>query len=206
MKTCFIYGSADITDYSVLQKPAEQDVVIAADGGIRHLIAQSIVPTVWVGDKDSLSQPIPQDVVQETHPVEKDETDTYLALQKGLQLGCERFYLFGCLGGAISHTIANIQLLADLAAKGIHALLLDETTEIMVLHNNSVSFDENRVGKLSVFALSEQAEGVSISGLYYPLTDTTLTNRFPLGVSNRFIGKTSTISVKNGDLLLILEK
>lgn len=206
MKSCYIFGSAEITDYSNIEKPSKDDVIIAADGGLRHLIKLGRKPDYFIGDMDSLSDQIPSDVPIDQHPSEKDDTDTFIAVKKGLSLECDRFVFYGCLGGALSHTVANLQLLIDLANRKKAAVLIDGKTEIYPLHNDTVSFDETREGKISVFSFSDQSEGVSIQGLKYELTDAVLTNRFALGVSNEFIGQKSRVSVKNGDLILILEQ
>ena len=57
---------------------------------------------------------------------------------------------------------------------------------------------------LSVFAIGERAEGVTEKGLKYLLEDATLTNDFPVGISNEFIGEKAVLSVKNGTLLVIV--
>ena len=75
---------------------------------------------------------------------------------------------------------------------------------IMVLKNESVSFQENLEGYLSLFSLREQAEGVTIKGMKYPLQDYVMTNDFPIGISNEFIGEKAEISVRNGELACIL--
>ena len=50
----------------------------------------------------------------------------------------------------------------------------------------------------------EKAEGVSIKGAKYPLSDYTMTNSFPIGISNEFIGENVDITVKSGSILLIV--
>ena len=65
--------------------------------------------------------------------------------------------------------------------------------------------EADKIGYVSVFALSETAE-VSIHNMKYELTDTVITNDFPIGISNELIGKPAEISVKNGTILLILSE
>ena len=72
-----------------------------------------------------------------------------------------------------------------------------------VLVNDSFSFLPE--GYVSVFALSERAEGVTLSGLKYTLTDATLTNDYPIGVSNEGMGERATVSVRSGALYLLFE-
>ena len=51
--------------------------------------------------------------------------------------------------------------------------------------------------------MGKDATGVTIRGAQYELENATLSSGFPLGVSNRFIQKKTTVSVENGTLLLI---
>ena len=49
--------------------------------------------------------------------------------------------------------------------------------------------------------------GVTITGARFPLENATLTNAFPLGVSNRIgEGREVTVSVESGILFVILPK
>ena len=45
-----------------------------------------------------------------------------------------------------------------------------------------------------------------MTGLKYPLSDAVISNDYALGVSNEFLQKNSSITVNNGDLIVIIEK
>lgn len=56
---------------------------------------------------------------------------------------------------------------------------------------------------VSVFCHGDRAEGVTLTGLSYPLDGADLTGDFPLGVSNRRLeGRPATVSVRRGTLLI----
>ncbi len=56
---------------------------------------------------------------------------------------------------------------------------------------------------VSVFCHGDRAEGVTLTGLSYPLDGADLTGDFPLGVSNRRLeGQPATVSVRRGTLLI----
>lgn len=76
---------------------------------------------------------------------------------------------------------------------------------ITAVYNGSVTLPPELNGYISVFSMSEKAEGVSIQGLKYTLENGTLTNDYPLGVSNEFIGRTARIAVESGTLLVVAE-
>ena len=206
MKECIIFGSADMHPDTCIKTISKGTYIIAADGGVRHVQRLKLYPDLFVGDMDSQHGNVPSLPNTLCYPPEKDDTDSFLAVKKALELGYESFTFYGCSGGSLRHTLANLQMLLYLAKRGKKAVMIDGTMEIYLLHNSEIDFEQWQRGMISVFAFSEQAIGVTLSGLKYPLKDTVLTNEFPLGVSNEFIGERSKVQVKQGDLLLVLEK
>ncbi len=178
--------------------------VIAADGGLEKVKSLGITPDLILGDFDSLeTRPEGENVM--TFPVEKDDTDTMLAVKEAIGRGYKTLYISGGVGGRLDHTVANLQSLLYAAEKGACAYLVGEKETVAVLTDGSVSFRDTCRGKISVFAVDAMAEDVTIAGLQYETVGVSLTNRFPLGVSNAFIGKPASVSVKKGTLLLIWE-
>ena len=202
MKTCYIIGAGDIEELSFC--PEENDLVIACDGGYEHCRKWKIRTDLVIGDFDSLGYFPDHPRVVRLKP-EKDETDTGYAVKAGLEKGYKEFVIYGGTGGRMSHTIANIQLLADLAGKGGHGTLIGKGTWYRVICNEEICFDKECSGYLSVFCLGDKALGVYESGLKYQLVDAVLTKEYPVGVSNEFVGKESRVSVREGMLLLVRE-
>ena len=180
--------------------PKPGDLVIAADGGYAHL--GGIKPDLVVGDFDSLGYvPAGEQVVR--HPAEKDDTDTMLAAKIGIERGYRAFVLLGGVGGRLDHTLANIQTLAFLREHGARAALIGEGETITLLHNESLRFRAELSGIVSVFSYGAVAYGVYERALAYALTDATLTDTNPLGVSNAFTGAPAEVSVREGRLLVL---
>ena len=75
---------------------------------------------------------------------------------------------------------------------------------ITLIENESLTFREDMEGMLSVFAIGGTAEGVGEKGLRYRLDQAVLTEAFPVGISNEFIGEQAEVSVKKGALLVIV--
>lgn len=180
-----------------------KDLVIAADGGLDHVKRLGIEPQVILGDFDSLGRtPVGDNVLR--YPVEKDDTDSMLALREGLRRGYRRFLLYGALDGPrLDHTVANFQALAFLAERGAFGILAGVDTMAAVVKNEGLRFSEEAQGIASVFCLGPDAEGVTIRNLQYPLEKGRLTAAFPLGVSNHFVGEPGEISVRHGSLLVL---
>ena len=200
-KICYIAGGG--TDYGLSFIPKSEDLVIAADAGLRCLERYGISADYIIGDFDSLSY-IPQTPNVTVLSPEKDVTDMSAAITIGIEKGYDLYYLYGGTGGRIDHTIANLQLLADLAARKKQGFLFDNGNVITAIRHTTLSFKEIPSGYVSVFSHSEQATGVYLKGFKYELENAVLKNTFPLGVSNEFTGEQSSITVKNGTLLIVL--
>ncbi len=196
---CYIIGAGEFGTHEI--RPSERDFVIAADGGLRHLERIGLPFDLAIGDFDSALRPENGAVI--TLPAQKDETDLSAAVQQGIQRAYRDFQIYGCLGGRLSHTVANMQLLAQLSQQGLRAQLNGVSTKMTAITNESYHFSAAETGYLSVFACTERCEGVYESGLQYELHDALLYHNTPLGVSNQFIGKESTVSVRSGTLWLL---
>ena len=203
MGTCYIVGAGEFTPRGLC--PESSDFVIAADGGLRALEELGIQPDLLIGDLDSLGDhPLPDGVPLEKHPVEKDDTDTGIALAQGYAMGYRTFVLCGCAGGRIDHLIANFQSMCRYSKLGASVRLIAPEYDAYALSNGSMTLPQRPAGTtVSIFCHGEKAEGVSIRGLYYPLDGYTLTSDHPLGVSNQHTQEQAEISVQNGTLLLI---
>ena len=200
MKTCVIFCAGG---FDGLIEPVDGAVIIAADGGLRHTEALGLTPDVILGDFDSLGY-VPD--AAQVFPVEKDDTDSMLAVRRGLRQGCRRFVIYGGLEGPrLDHTVANLQTLQFLADHGAEGYLIGKSI-VTVVKNGSIAFPAVEEGLISLFCMGADAKNVTIRGLQYTLEKGKLTAGFPLGVSNHFIGKESEISVESGSLLVIYDR
>ena len=202
MGKCVIFCAAEFDD--LILPLAQEDFLIAADGGLKHLQKLGIRPDEILGDFDSLGY-VPAD--SRVFPVEKDDTDAMLAARRGLERGFREFLFYGSLDGPrLDHTVANFQTLQFLADHGASGYLIGKHQLATVVKNGSILFPAGCEGTVSVFCLGADAEGVTLRGLHYPLENGTLTCGFPLGVSNHFTGKAASVTVEKGSLLVIWDR
>ena len=198
---CIIAGAGDYFDQPIT--PGPRDYVIAADAGFLRLRERGVRIDEVIGDFDSTGF-VPDHPNLQRLPAEKDDTDMLYALRVGIRRGFREFHLFGGTGGRLDHTLANIQCLAWLARQGMRGFLYGDRCVMVAVHNGEIAFDAPEKRIVSVFALGEEALGVSISGLKYAADDICLSCDFPLGVSNETTGTRARVAVKSGTLLLCL--
>lgn len=200
MNVCYIFGAGEGLPDKFERD--ENDLVIAADAGIKKLREYGAAPDIAVGDFDSLGF-VPECGEIIRHPVRKDDTDTMLAVKTGIKRGYSEFVIFGGTGGRPDHTFANIQTLNYICTKGGIGFLCYDGFTACVIKNRSVAFLPEARGDFSLFALSEHLSGVTIKNMLYNLDNSDISYEFPLGVSNSFTGKSAQITVSNGTALLI---
>ena len=197
---CFIFAAGEF--YGLHQRPSAEDLVIAADGGYHWCVQEGIVPTLLMGDFDSMNTPLPQTIATLQFPREKDDTDSLLAVKEGLARGETHFHLYGFSGGRIDHTLANLQVLCFLAHHGTTAYLYGAQEVFTALSQGSVTLPLGADTTFSAFCLGETATGVTIQGAKYSLERGTLSAQFPLGISNRAQEDRVHITVEQGTLLI----
>lgn len=204
MKKCYIFGALDIDIKQLNFNKNENDIIIAADNGLKTLNALNIKPDIIIGDFDSLGY-VPQGENVIEHPKIKNDTDTLLCIKKAFELGYKFFEIYGCIGGRLDHTLANIQSASFVAENNGVAIFHDinNMSALTVIKNNNISFSHENKGNVSVFSLTDKSFGVTEKGLLYEVSDCELTSNFPLGVSNEFNGNAAYVSVENGKLCVI---
>ena len=187
---------------------ADADMVIAADSGAETALRLGRVPAYVVGDFDSLDVQFVEQLRARgsqiiSAPVEKNETDTELAVQLAIEQGATHITLLGALGGdRFDHTIANVLLLAGFDTVPIY--IIDGPSTCWLLRGPGHTTIEGRPGDLlSLLPLTSDAIGIRTHGLYYPLNGETLRFGKPRGASNKLTGEQAEVSLEGGILLVI---
>lgn len=200
---CYVIGAGE--NYGLGFCPKPDDYVIAADGGLKYLEERNIQADLVIGDFDTLRYTPQHHNVIQLNP-QKDETDMFSAVSQGIQLGYKEFHILCGTGGRVDHSFANIQILAYLANRQMQGFLIDRNAVLTVIKDSEYVFDSSYTGYVSVFSISDKCTGVYLENLKYELNNAELTNDFPLGVSNEFIGAEGKIKVENGMLLIVFPR
>lgn len=190
-------------------EPAPDDLIIAADGGTRHVLRWGWRLDWVVGDLDSLPEGSrarleSQNIRFLISPVRKDETDLEMALQVAAEEGAGKALIFGALGGRADHMLANILLLEVAVHRGMTATILEGMQSLHLIHSGEEGIFAGQPGDiLSLMALTGDAIGITTSHLDYSLDDDTLPFGKSLGISNVFTGKEAQVRLQEGRLLAV---
>ena len=195
---------------------ADAGLVVAADGGAATARSLGLRIDVLVGDADSI-EPAEMErlaangTALEDAAVDKDETDTELAILAALRRGASAITVLGALGGPrLDHALANLELLVHPGLAGCPIELLDGRTRVRALRapvpgGLPATLDlAGAVGDLvSLIPLADGVTGVTTAGLRYPLADEPLPLGPARGISNVRTAPDARVTVRKGVLLVV---
>ncbi len=191
-----------------LQAAASGRTLYCIDHGADACRAAKLTPSLYIGDGDSISADT-WDWIEKSHietkrfPVEKDKTDSQLALDL-LTKKTEAFIvLSGGFGGRFDHAFS---LLYAFAGTNLHGCLADDREFLLILRSeDTVTLQLAETPKsISLLPLSSVCSSVTIDGVHWPLTGATLRQNEPYAVSNRLSSPDHYVAVKNGSGTLAL--
>jgi len=201
-----IFANGKFNHHTIkLYKPTK---IIAADGGARHCKNLGIKPDVLIGDLDSIAPDIlafleSGDVDIVRHPENKNETDLELAINYAVEHGAMEITLYGLLGGRWDMSFANIMLLASPQYSMVDFQVIGDNLKLNILRGGKSITLYGKPGDLiSVLPLGGNAQGVTYTGLAWPLKGANLYLGSPLGMSNTMLENEATIRLVSGTLLI----
>lgn len=208
MPRAIIFANGELTDPGparLLIQP--DDVIIAADGGARHAVKLGVIPSVIIGDFDSLS-PVEVRVFEDMgihmlqYPPNKNETDLELALQHALQVGHSPITVLGGFGGRLDQMLGILSLLSSPECIAANARVDDGIVEAFFFNKEAII--EGEVGEtVSLLPWGAPAEEITTDGLVYTLSKETLYPNRTRGISNQLFAPRAKVRVKRGTLLCI---
>jgi thiamine pyrophosphokinase len=206
-------GDVDMTVLSELAAAPQPPHLIAADGGAASVLAAGLVPDVVVGDFDSLAAADRArlealGVELRVSSPDKDESDMELCLLTALEAGAARVTIVGALGPVRpEHSVANILLLADPRLDGVEVAIAGRGSRCWRMGTAGGPGQAAIVGApgdfVSLFPLESAVEGVTTTGLRFPLVDETLPLGPSRGLSNELVGERGRVAARRGRLLVI---
>src|SRR5262245_18840032 len=185
----------------------EAQTVVAADGGLDRARLLGVEVDVVVGDLDSAppaalaaAEAAGARIVR--HPAAKDATDLELALDEAVALGARRVLVVASGAGRLDHLLAALLLLgADrYAALDVDAVVGDALVHV-VRGERTLAGEPGEA--ITLVPGGGPAEGVTTTGLEYPLAGETLDPGTSRGVSNVLLGTQARVEVVSGVLLAV---
>ncbi len=206
MGKCIIIAPLYAGEHQAYLQPEDGDLLICADGGYDAAVKHGFRPDLVIGDFDSMPADHVHGCACITLPVHKDDTDMVVCLEEGRRRGYTSFRIAGCLGGRLDHTISNLQCLYDCALRGEDAWMCDGQNLVSVLLPGKYNLPKMEGYKFSLLSYTPEVKGLTLRGTEWELDNATLTNRYPLGVSNEIHAPWAEFSFAEGALMVLYSK
>ena len=191
---------------------AEDDLIIAADGGYNHCKRWNLSPHVIIGDMDSVTKSDLR-VLEETQtqvirfPAQKDETDLQLALHAAVDRHVSDVVILGALGSRWDMTLSNVLILTIPLLHNVNARILDGSNEFVCLQGpGKISLNAEVGHRLSLIPIGGSVSGVTLDGTTYLLDKATLPMGTSQGISNLFQKKQVDLEIEIGQLLIVISR
>ncbi|HIH09544.1 MAG TPA: thiamine diphosphokinase [Candidatus Diapherotrites archaeon] len=180
------------------------DFLIAVDGGANKLIKTNFVPSLLIGDMDSISsaaQKKYRKVKQLKFSPDGNLVDLELALNYCIEKNLRDILVLGAVGSRVDMTLANILCLAKLPGN-TNCRIMHENQEIFLLPKKFI-FVSVPGEKVSFIPLGGDVKGLTLRGFKFELKDYTLPFGTGIGISNELRSKRAGVSFTHGKLLCV---
>ena len=181
------------------------DIIIAADGGARHLEKIGLKPHVIIGDMDSIDASLwdeDSSIERIVYPAQKDTSDTELAVDLAFNRGCSQVALIAATGGRMDHLFGNICLTAKYP--GRVAIIEGKMTLVAIDKSRKLRINGKPGDRVSLFSFGESVANVKASGLKYEIENENLLVG-TRGISNEMNANGACVCVSSGLLLAYTE-
>ena len=179
-------------------------VVVALDGAANRLIGGNMIPDVLLGDLDSVSASVLEQCKASGITIVQMPDQQSSDISKGLEW-VQRTYpdlevdIIGVEIGRYDHHLAAYSALFECNSDA--TILLDGWQARRVTQTpTNIETEPNSIFSLIPFG---NVTGATIKGCQFSLTNESLTTG-TRGISNKATGRSSTVSVESGDLLLLI--
>ncbi|MEL6644424.1 MAG: thiamine diphosphokinase [Pseudomonadota bacterium] len=177
-----LVGASEVSIQDIDESLTRAPILVAADGGADHLLAQNHLPSAVIGDLDSLS-----DAAQTTLPPdrllsvsEQETTDFEKCLHR---IDAPLILALGFTGGRIDHELSVYNALARNPQKTCIVL---GTTDLVFLAPRTLDLTLPKASRLSLFPMAP-VQGRS-QGLEWPIEGIEFAPADRIGTSNRVTG------------------
>jgi thiamine pyrophosphokinase len=204
MSTILVFTGGGLPEGNLTEELPTPDLVVAADSGYDLALHLGYRVDVLVGDMDSIAAvDIPDQVLVERHPTDKDQTDLDLAMEFALGKHPRRVVVIGGTGGRFDHEMATSGLLCSDRWAVIDEIdWVSSRGRAHVVRGRRIVHGD--VGTtLSLIPFGGTAR-VTTKGLEWDLSGDDLAPGSTWGVSNVLRAPVADIRVESGCVLVVL--
>ena len=205
-QTACIFCSGELKSSARIRQAASNcDLLIATDGGAKHLSGLGLQPEIIIGDMDSNTTDIwsgDNSIVRIPYPTNKDKSDIELAVEYALKQGCHEILLIGAVGDRIDYTLGNVALVASNPGR---IAILDGASTLVAVDRSEKCILHGQVGtRVSLIPYGSGPFTIKTKGLKYSLGDESL-HSATHGLGNELSSIEACVCVSNGILLVHIE-
>ncbi len=187
---------------------AKASNIIALDGAANTLIKYNIIPTIVLGDFDSISnstiEKLKKFKVASMIISEQYNSDLGKAINYALSHNAVSINIYNAIGGnRLDHTILNIRLLKRFYNPNIDIVLFDKLQKLIFLKNITFGVTGRKNNNVSLMAFNHAI--VSSQGLKYDMSRYNLKLAYQESTSNSLSKGTAKISI-TGNCLVVLAR
>lgn len=203
----FCNGEIRDTEYHKALLKAD-DFIIAVDGGGRYCAKMDVLPSVAIGDFDSLDTEIRTRFVEKNvetvpFPADKDYIDMVLGIEEARKRGYKDILILGAFGGGRADMfIGNLLALANYDE---NIVMKDEENEARFLAEEKRLEIQGSIGSyVSILPLSDTVETDESDGLKYPLGDLVFHRGETRSISNELTKESASVGIRKGSALVMM--
>ena len=200
-KVLGVLAGRDMLASQLVKWANEADVILAADAGADILLGIGVVPDWVIGDLDSIQSGT--DCPNVIQIEDQNSTDCDKLLIKAIELGVNQITLACVEGDQLDHMLATLH---SAARHPIHVQVALRTGVGRLLISGDRFGIETQLGRrVSLLPLAD-CEGVSLTGVEWPMVRASLSPLGSTSIGNRAISNQVVAEVVNGVAFLYVER
>ncbi len=179
--------------------------LIAADGAANTLIDMGIMPTLIVGDLDSIEMDTIPDHIEILHIKEQDTTDLDKCMRTLIDRELFPCLIYGATGKESDHTLYNLSVLDEYSR---HHQIIIHDSDYKAKEKYGIFIFDSLVGDLKLGSkisfLSFAPSTISTKGLTWELTNLPLSAKIS-NTRNSIKSNSFEVIVHNGNVLVLFD-
>lgn len=210
MKECLIVcnghlAKKELSRFAKFNKPRRAITMIACDGASDFLKTAGVIPSVIIGDLDSVNPETLKYFSKKKVIIKKITDQKRNDLEKAIMFALSKNFrvlnIIGLSGKRLDHTLNNLSILKKFYRKA--KLRIYDNGFVGEIISKSAEFECNIGDTVSLIPLPK-ADGVTTKGLKYPLKNGTLELGVREGALNEAAGENVSIKIRQGLMLVLV--